>query len=255
MFLIHFNSFLISADEDDTNWTRGTKKRCLLHNFHSHQVEVTPWWSVSLCLSLQWVVSFRHVLPLASSALSCQKLPVLLFLLMLPLSPHGLHIGLGRARQHSFCPTLLQNLPSGRLGCGGWVVLSPLKSLSLRGRWVLRWCSDVTRYFGTSQYAAECVFVVEHLCYHSNRFNTAHVDQEMHSWCCSCFVGKSVDGCWTVCRAFLQGGMGPWLDAGTLWRPADHATRQTARAPRNDHLQFPTKTCQEQTVRKTHNSW
>lgn len=51
---------------------------------------------------------------------------------------------------------------------------------------------------------------------------------------CCCFVGKFVDGRWTVCGSFLSGRVGSRLDTGTLWPAADLADGQTARATRAD---------------------
>lgn len=102
-------------------------------------------------LSLQWAVSFRLVLPPASSSLTCQTLLVLLLLFFLPLclgrlllrsNPPGHHTGRGRAPRPSCCPLELQSRPSGRSACGGWAAPSPSKSPSLVGRSVLRLSSN-----------------------------------------------------------------------------------------------------------------
>lgn len=84
-------------------------------------------------VSLQWVVSFRLVSPLASS-LSCQTL---LTLLQPSNGPQSWQCSPLRL----FCchPTLL-NLLSRQLVCGDWVDPSQSKSQSPRGRSVLKFC-------------------------------------------------------------------------------------------------------------------
>lgn len=67
-------------------------------------------------------------------------------------------------------------------------------------------------------------------------------------------VGKLFDGRWPVCRAFVPGWVGSWVDSCTLWWTTGFGTIETVWAPGVAYFNIPTKNCQEQTVRELRKS-